>query len=218
MKKVDINTWARRSHYEWFSSFADPTLAMNVRMNITQLLAYCKKSGISSFAAIMYIVCKCCNNNQAFRLRMLGGAVIEIDYANVAYTVMTENNFINCRASMSSGFVGFLKDVDENRISASSHSCMQKQFNNTSIINDIYCSCVPWMDFQSVAQPIPDKSDENKCIPRLCWGKYCKENEETFMTLNITASHALVDGYDMSCVFNAIQEAFDSPESALNGN
>lgn len=49
-------------------------------------------------------------------------------------------------------------------------------------------------------------------------GKYCKENEETFMTLNITASHALVDGYDMSCVFNAIQEAFDSPESALNGN
>ena len=219
MKKIDIGTWTRRSHYEWFSSFADPTLAMNVRMDVTNLLDYCKRENVSSFAAIMYIVCRCANYNRAFRLRICGDDVVEIDYANVAYTVMTaENEFINCRAPMASGFKVYCDEVEANRLRALSKRCVQKQFNNTSIIDDIYCSCVPWVDFQSVVQPIPDKSADNKSIPRICWGKYCKQNDKVFMTLNITASHALVDGYNMSCLFNSIQQVFDKPELALREN
>ena len=37
MKKIDISTWERKSHYEWFSSFADPSIAFDVKMDITLL-------------------------------------------------------------------------------------------------------------------------------------------------------------------------------------
>lgn len=215
MNIIDIENWERRSHYEWFSSFADPSLAMDVKADITNLLAYCKARGLSSFAVIMYAVCKALNEIRAFRLRVLGKNVVEIPAANVAYTLMTKDEyFVNCRAQMTAGFDAYLKDVQDNQAQYSG-GLVQKQFNNVSIIDDIYCSCVPWVNFQSVRQPIPDKSDESKSIPRACWGKYYQENGRTYMTLNITANHALVDGYDLALAFKAVQDYFDDVDKLI---
>ncbi len=218
MKVIDIDSWDRRSHYEWFSAFADPTLAMNVRMDVTRLLGCCCVRKISTFAALMYIVCSCINNIAAFRLRTLRGEVVELDRADVAYTVLTDSgNFVNCRAPMGRGFHVFAKKVAENRCSVK-HSYIQKQFNDTSVVSDIYCSCVPWIDFTAVRQPIPDNDEDNKSIPRVCWGKYVKDSEKVYMTLNITANHALVDGLNLAQAFIDIQQAFYEPEKYLGND
>lgn len=210
MKKIQMEKWERKSHYEWFSQFADPTVGCDVKMDVTSLLKYCKEKSLSSYAVIMYIVCECINSNQACRLRILNNEVVEIEKANVAYTIMTnENCFVNCRASLKSGFADYMKDVISNQQKYNNKNFVQKEFNNTIIIDDIYCSCVPWVDFLSVKQPIPDKSIENKSIPRACWGKYHTENDVTYMTLNILVNHALADGRDLANVFNDIQKAFN---------
>lgn len=39
-----------------------------------------------------------------------------------------------------------------------------------------------------MSHPIPD-SLESQCIPRICWGKFVKNNEKYELTLNITVSH-----------------------------
>lgn len=216
MKKIDIDNWERKSHYNWFSSFADPTMALDVKMDITALLEFCKRRKVSSFAAVMYIACDALNKDEAFRLRVSDGEVVCIDYANVAYTIMVNDRyFVNCRARMNEGFKTFLDDVEANRKKFNGSNFVQQQYNNVSVIDDIYCSCLPWINFTSVKQPIPDNSDESKSIPRICWGKYFTEGERTYLTLNITANHALVDGINFGSVFDRIQEVFDDPERAL---
>ena len=216
MKKIDIENWARKSHYEWFSSFADPCLSLIVRMDITNLLDYCSKNKISTFASITYIVCKSLNSNQAMRLRILDNEVYEIENANVAYTLMAGDAcFVNCKAKTNVSFSEFSKQIQKNKEDYGHEGYVQKTFNNTSIIDDIYCSCVPWLDFVSVQQPIPDKSKESNSIPRIVWGKYVKDNEKTYMSLNITANHALVDGIDIANVFKQIQNYFNYPSNLL---
>ena len=213
MKKIDMEAWDRKSHFEWFSSFADPTFALDVKMDITNLLEYCSDKSLSSYAVIMYVICQCMNENKSFLLRVLGGDVVEIDRANVAYTIMTnESTFVNCRANLKNGFVTYMDDVKNNQKQYHMQNYKQEKYNDLVIVDDIYCSCVPWVNFISAKQQIPDKSDENRSIPRACWGKYYTEGERTYMTLNITANHALVDGRDMSIVFNDIQLAFDNPQ------
>ena len=180
MKKIDIETWARRSHFEWFSAFADPTFAMNVRMDITNLFAFCKQTRHSSFATVMYIACACLNMIPAFRLRTLAGEVVELDSANVAYTAMSRTgNFVNCRASLAAGYEAFAAAVCANQEALDKSDGIQKQFNDLSIVDDIYCSCVPWVDFLSVEQPSPDHVPDNKSIPRVCWGKNSKVEKRT---------------------------------------
>lgn len=217
MKKIDIDSWERKSHYSWFSSFADPSLAMDVKMDITRLLEFCKKNKLSSSSTIMYVICCCINNNTAFRLRILNNEVYEIDTANVAYTMMAnETCFVNCRAKLSDGFSSFINEVKSNQQKYHNNNYIQEEYNDISVIDDIYCSCTPWVNFLSVRQPIPDKYPESKSIPRVCWGKYFSENQNTYMTLNITVNHALVDGIDLANVFNDIQSAFNNIESFID--
>ena len=216
VKKIDLNSWARKSHYDWFSAFADPSLAMDVKMDVTEVLAYCKEKGYSSFAVVMYIICECINDNDAFRLRVLDGEIWQIDKANVAYTIMVnESRFVNCRAKMGKGFASYLADVKANQEKYAGSNYIQEEFNDLTIIDDIYCSCVPWLNFLSIHQPIPDHIPESKCIPRACWGKYYEEGGRKYMTLNITADHSLIDGLDMSNVFIAIQKGFNAPKAFL---
>lgn len=216
MKKIDLSTWERKSHYAWFSQFSNPSIALDVKMNITNVLDFCKKKGVSSYAVIMYVICKCINENRAFRLRVLNDEVVEIDAANVAYTIMVNDScFVNCRADMKNGYEAYAKDVAENQRKYSNSNFVQEEYNSTAIIDDIYCSCIPWVNFASVKQPIPDKIPESKSIPRACWGKYYVEGQSTYMTLNITANHALVDGLDVANVFNAIQNSFDNIDEII---
>ena len=211
MKVIDLEKWERRSHYEWFSSFANPSVSFDVKMNITKVLSFCKEKKMSSFAVIMYVICNCINENEAMRLRVLEDKVYEIEKANVAYTIMVNDKyFVNCRADMKHGFYGYLNDVEKNKKKYNNSNYVQDEYNSTSVIDDIYCSCIPGLNFISVKQPIPDMSPENKAIPRACWGKYYNEGDSVFMTLNITANHALVDGLDISNVFNKIQDTFDN--------
>ena len=216
MKKIDLKRWARRSHYEWFSAFADPTFSMNVRMDITALLTFCEHMRCSSFATVMYFVCTCLDEIPAFRLRTRAGEVVELDGANAAYTAMSNTgHFVNCRASLAVGYEAFVCEVRANQEKLEKDNYQQKQFNDISIVNDIYCSCVPWVDFLSVTQPIPDHVTDNMSIPRVCWGKYSYEENGTFMTLNLTANHALVDGQEMAEAFCSIQRAFSAPQAFL---
>ena len=216
MKKIDLSTWERKSHYAWFSQFSNPSIALDVKMNITNVLDFCKKKGVSSYAVIMYVICKCINENRAFRLRVLNDEVVEIDAANVAYTIMVNDScFVNCRADMKNGYEEYAKDVAENQRKYSNSNFVQEEYNSTAIIDDIYCSCIPWVNFASVKQPIPDKIPESKSIPRACWGKYYVEGQSTYMTLNINANHALVDGLDVANVFNAIQNSFDNIDEII---
>lgn len=211
MKEIDLENWERKSHYEWFSSFADPSVAYDVKMNITKVLSFCKEKKMSSFSVIMYVICNCINENKAMRLRVLDDKVYEVEKANVAYTIMVNDTcFVNCRADMKNGFYAYLDDIENNKKKYNNSNYVQDEYNSTSVIDDIYCSCTPWLNFISVKQPIPDMSPENKAIPRACWGKYYNEGDSVFMTLNITANHALVDGLDISNVFNKIQDTFDN--------
>lgn len=212
MKKIDLENWGRKSHYMWFSDFADPSLALNVRVDITEVLAYCKKNGASSFAVIMYVICEVINSNRALRLRVLDGDIYEIDRANVAYTIMVnDERFVNCRAKTGCGFAEFSRELERNKNKYADSNYVQAEYNDISVVDDIYCSCVPWVDFTSVTQPIPDKIPESKSIPRIVWGKYVEDADGRYrMTLNVTANHALVDGLDIANVINGIQAAFDN--------
>ena len=213
MKEIDIEKWERKSHYNWFGAFANPCFSLEVRMDITRVLKFCKKNNTSSFATIMYAVCKCLNESLPFRYRILDGKVYEIPHANVAYTIAVNDYFVNTRADMTMNYFDFCKYVKNEQQKMIHSGYVQETYNNTTIVNDIYCSCVPWIDFVSAQQPIPDNMPESNCIPRVCWGKYVKKKwmNKTYMTMNITASHALVDGQDMAKAFVRIQEIFDNP-------
>ena len=73
-------------------------------------------------------------------------------------------------------------------------------------VGQIFTSCVPWVEFTQVVQPVPSPGD---CNPRIVFGKYIREGERTKMPLHIQCNHALVDGYHIAEFFRIFQQIND---------
>lgn len=210
MREIDIENWDRKTNYDWFSQFPNPCFGMDVRMDITELLRYCRAKGISSFAAILYIVKTCAEEIESFRYRMVDGKVVVVDELIAGYTQAVGELFLNAYVA-ANDFTTFSAKIDQNKEDAASSMKKFKEYNAGDRPECIYTTCMPWLDFVSAVHPIPTDPFSNS-VPRIAWGKYVEEGDRVKMTLNITASHALVDGRDMAKLFNLIQDRMNAPD------
>lgn len=64
-----------------------------------------------------------------------------------------------------------------------------------------FVSCVPWLSYTSMIQPVPVPADSN---PRITWGKYFRQGEQTLMPVTLLAHHALVDGIHIARFYEAL--------------
>lgn len=191
MKQIDLEHYPRRSHFEFFKSYAYPYVGMTANVDVTGLIAAAKKLGGSSFLACLYAAAQAANAVPEFRQRIVGEGIVEFDHCDTAHTVaLPDHTFCNCRTNCDRSFEEFLTHGKQCQEEARQrHGFASTQDDETDLI---FVSCVPWVAFTQVIQPTPIPADSN---PRIVFGKFIREGEKTWMPLAIQANHALVDGY-----------------------
>ncbi len=206
MKIIDLETYSRRSHYEYFKSLAYPYVGLSANVDVTNLLAAAKKRGKSSFLACLYATLVAVNSVPALRQRIVNDQIVEFDRCNAGHTVAKEDGtFVNCQTDSSLSFDEFL---------AMGEIWTQQAKTREGFLNDtedetglIFVSCVPWVSFTNVLQPVPMPAD---CNPRIVFGKYFRQDGRTMMPLAIQCNHALVDGLHMGQFYAKFQEFANS--------
>jgi len=63
-------------------------------------------------------------------------------------------------------------------------------------------SCLPWLHYSDLRQPVPHPADSN---PRLTWGKYVTEGGRTHLPVTLLCNHALVDGLHLGQFYEALE-------------
>lgn len=207
MKKIiDLNTYPRRSHYEYFKSLAYPYIGMTANVDVTGPIRFAKARGASSFLAVLWIAAKAANAVPELRQRIVDEQIVEFKHCNVGHTVALEDKtFCNCYTESRMSIEEFLVDAKQRQEEAKNHpGFVNPDEDETGLI---FTSCVPWVAFTQCVQPVPSPAD---CNPRIVFGKYIKEGERTLMPLHIQANHALVDGYHIGEFYRIFQELADS--------
>jgi chloramphenicol O-acetyltransferase len=139
------------------------------------------------------------------RIRYVNGKVVIYDEVNPAYTVMTKSGtFENVCSKYHDDFDEFYKEVKKDVEEAKELKKVKDDYNESTLYNEYYITCLPWIDFSGLTHPIPDDK-ESQVVPRICFGKYHLVGDKYKMMLNITVSHEFVDGYPLSQVFINIQ-------------
>ncbi|MBQ6889462.1 MAG: chloramphenicol acetyltransferase [Oscillospiraceae bacterium] len=206
MKIIDLETYPRRSHYEYFKSLAYPYVGMTANVDVTGLLAAAKRRGKSSFLACLYAACQAVNAVSALRQRIRDGQIVEFARCDAGHTVAKEDGtFVNCRTDSSLDFDSFLTlgEIAQQQAKAQTGFLNDKE-DETGLI---FVSCVPWVSFTSVIQPTPIPADTN---PRIIFGKYFTQDGRTMMPLAIQCNHALVDGLHIAQFYAKFQEFSDT--------
>ncbi len=206
MKKViDFETYPRRSHFEYFNAMAFPYVGLTANVDVTNLCRFAKERGGSTFHAMLWAAAKAINAVPELRQRVQNGQIVEFDHCNAGFTAAREDHtFCNCNVETRMSLADFLVDARLRQ---------QEAVKQTGFVNpeedelgQIFVSCVPWVSFTQVVQPVPSPGDYN---PRVIFGKYFEEDGRTKMPLHLQCNHALVDGYHIAEFFRIFQKIND---------
>ena len=202
MKYIDMETYPRRSHYEFFKAMAYPYVGMTANVDVTNILSAAKLRGGSAFLACLWVAANAANSVPELRQRIVDDKIVEFDHCDTAHTVaLPDKTFCNCATDCRMSFEDFLIYGKEQQDQAKTrHGFVQPGDDETRLI---FLSCVPWVAFTQVIQPAPIPAD---CNPRIVFGKFFTEGEKIMMPLSIQCNHALVDGRHIGEFYQAFEE------------
>ncbi len=213
-KEIDLKTYKKRNQYYYFSKFPDPTYGLDVDIDVTNLLKYKKEKNVSFFPLFLYFLTKAINSVYELHLREVEGKIYYYDFIEPTWTVMSNSGvYINAGCNFNEDIDTFVKNVTE--LNKKAKAMDPDDELNTSPLcsapNVILASCLPILHVKSFRHPTPSGNHDSLSIPRVLWDKYEKGVDGRYhLTLNITLSHALVDGFPLANVFLKLQELINN--------
>ena len=202
---VDIESWTRRSTYEFFKDYADPFFNFTANVDITRLYRFCKENDISYSLAALYFVLVAANEIREFRMRFDGDDLIEFDRIHATQTILNDDE------TFSFAYFEMKDDVFEFVRSGNESRKKYKKLRSFDVESDrfdlIYCSVIPWVSFTSFKHA--SRLDRTQTIPRIVFGKHFDDGERKLMPLSVEANHAIMDVLHVGKFFIGFQARVD---------
>ena len=214
-KKIDIEKWARKEHYLYYTQKLKIEFSLTVPIDITKLLDFCHINGYKFYPTIIYLVTKVCNridNLRMFRDEHDNLCIWDKIIPNYTIFHNDDKTFSDCWSDFSEDFDTFYHNITEDMQTFKDKKGIKTKDNQPL---NFYCiSCVPWISFISYNSRVAD--GEPSYFPIITIGKYEKSSIKITMPVNITIAHAVCDGYHAGLFFQYLQDEIDMVENLGN--
>lgn len=193
-EKIDINTWIRKDHFKFFSTFEEPFFGVTVDVDCTATYQEAKEQNASFFLLYLHKSLVAANNVEPFKYRIIDGEVWKYDIVNAAATVNRPNG------TFGFGYMDFHEDFEDFRMAANQE--IEKVQASTGLIpsssgeNVIHYSALPWLNFTSLSHA-RNYAYQDSC-PKISFGKARDENGRKIMSVSVHVNHALMDGFNVA--------------------
>lgn len=205
VQRIDMEAYGRKTHFDYFRQMGYPYVGLTANADVTGLVGCAKEKGESVFLYLLYAAGRAANSVKEFRQRIEGQGIIEFDSCKTSHTVMRpDGTYVYCEADETLPFWEFLEVTKKKQAEAVKNGSIEEESDPQSLI---FISCLPWISYTSIIQPVPFPADSN---PRITWGKYFEEGNRLLLPVTVLAHHALIDG-------KQIGEFFDKLALECNG-
>ncbi|MCB0664121.1 MAG: hypothetical protein KDC24_15355, partial [Saprospiraceae bacterium] len=80
---LNINSWKRKEHFEFFKAFDQPYFGMETKVDISKAYQICKANNWSLFLYYHFLSQKAVNQTEAFRYRLIQDEVRLYEHLHV---------------------------------------------------------------------------------------------------------------------------------------
>lgn len=200
---VDEKTWERATHCMVFRNSIEPAFCVTFEVDITNFITKIKEQKLSFTIAMVYAVCKCANEIEAFRYRFLEGKIVVFDKIDTAFTYLNQDTELFKVVN-----VPMQNSIQEYVEAATKTAREQKEYFTGSLGNDIFqCSPMPWVTYTHISHTNSGKKDN--ATPLFDWGKYYEKNGRIVLPLSVQAHHSFVDGIHIGKFADGLQKYVD---------
>ncbi|WP_118976235.1 chloramphenicol acetyltransferase [Taibaiella koreensis] len=204
-QEIDLETWVRKDHYQFFSRFEEPFFGVTVTVDCTAAYRLAKAQGRSFFLHYLYRALKAANRIEPFRYRIAGDKVFHYDQVHASPTIN--------RPDGTFGFAYMDFNEDEVRFYEAALREAEAVKSSTGLVpsvsgqNVIHFSAIPWLSFTSLSHArcysFPDS------CPKISFGKLSEENGRKTMPVSVHGHHGLMDGYHVGQFVTLFQQLLD---------
>lgn len=199
--ELDITTWNRKEHFEFFCQFEEPFFGTTIQFDCTKAYAKSKELGVSFFLYYFHKTIAAANNIENFRYRIQDGKVYIYDKINASSTILRDNKtFGFSEVEFDENLDVFIQNYKKEAIRVQNTSGL---FSREHGKNIIHFSALPWINFTSISHSrsftFPDS------CPKFSFGKMTEENGKKFMSMSVHVHHGLVDGYHLGLFFEEFE-------------
>ena len=187
-KVIDEKTWNRAMH------------CMIFRNSFKRVV---KEQGVSFTLAMVYAVCKCANDIDAFRYRFVDGQIVLFDKIDTAFTYLNQETELFKVVN-----VPMIDNLKEYCEFAETIAKEQKEYFTGPLGNDVFqCSPMPWVTYTHISHTNSGKKDN--ATPLFDWGKFYEKNGKIVIPISVQAHHSFVDGIHIGKFVDKLQSFFD---------
>jgi len=206
-----LETWSRRDHCEFFSTWGFPYFNLTANVDLTAFYPFVKHNNLSLNLATIYVIARGANAVPEFRQRIRENSVVEHDVVHPSSTVLLDNDLFSfCPLE-------YVEDFSEFAAKAAQRIARVKARIELADVHGqddmLYMTAIPWVAFTSFMHPL--ELNQTDSVPRFAWGKFFKVSDSWLMPLNVQVHHALINGLHVGRFFTAVQEYLLQPESVL---
>ena len=200
-RELDLDTWNRREHFEFFCKFEEPFFGTTIQFDCTKAYIKSKELGVSFFIYYLHKTLAAVNNIENFRYRIHDGKVFIYDKINISTTILRDDKTF--------GFSEVEYDQNLAIFVENYNNEVERVKNLTGLItkeyseNLVHFSAVPWVNFTSISHSrsftFPDS------CPKFSFGKMTEENGKKTMPMSVHVHHGLIDGYHLGLYFEEFE-------------
>lgn len=188
-KIIDMDTYARREHFEYFRNMRSPYVGLTADVDVTPLVGRTKKDSLPLFLSVLYVTARAANSVAELRQRIDGEGIVEYDACPSSYTVgLEDGTYCYCRLDTEMPFDAFLPYAVGQQQRAMEEKSLDDGEDSLPLF---FISTLPWIKYTALVQPTPEPPDSN---PRITWGRYEERDGRLMLPVSILCNHAIVDG------------------------
>lgn len=196
MKIIDVKTWKRREHFEFFSGMKSPYFGVVTEVDCTETYTLAKENSESFFAHYLHKSMKAVNSVEEFSYRIVNEKVVAFDVVHVGSTIArNDGTFGFSYFEYSDDFQIFNQKLQQ-EINGVQNSTGLRIRNEALPRNHIRHSTMPWTSFTGLLHPTD--FDAKESIPKIVFGKFSEKNGRKMLPISVEAHHGLMDGFHLA--------------------
>ena len=202
MKRIDLDTYPRRDHFNHFCAMAYPYAGVTVDVDVTDLLSLCREKGDSFYLMVLHAVALAADEVPEFRRRIDHGGIVEYDECPTSHIELKpDGTYAYCTLRHHMPLADYLAQAESARTAAREGGSIEEEDDVQSMY---FISTLPWLHYTQLIQPVACGEESN---PRITWGKYqANDKGRMMMPLSMLVHHALADGIHIAKFYEAFNQ------------
>jgi chloramphenicol O-acetyltransferase type A len=200
---VDVATWNRREHFEFFSQFEEPFFGLTAAVDCTPALAEAKRLGVPFFLYYLYHAVQAVNAVENLRYRIEDGQVYHYDRIHASATLgRADHTFAFSFIEQHNDLAEFVRGAQA-EVAAVQASTGLRLGPTTARPDVIHFSAIPWVRFTGLTHARSFRHPDS--IPKVSVGQTFREGTATRMPVAVNVHHGLADGYHVGLFLEEFQ-------------